>query len=65
MSGILPPRPLGRTVTAEAEVTRVAGRQIAFRIEAADGVQPIGTGSHERMLIDLDRFIERLNRQAG
>ena len=57
--------PAGRTVTADAEVTRVAGRQIAFRIEAADGVQPIGTGSHERMLIELARFIDRLNRPPG
>jgi fluoroacetyl-CoA thioesterase len=57
--------PAGRTVTAEAEVTHVTGRQIAFRIEAADGVQPIGTGSHERALIELARFIERLNRQPG
>jgi len=57
--------PAGRTVTAEAEVTRVAGRQVAFRIEAADGVQRIGTGRHERMVIELDRFIERLNSRPG
>lgn len=57
--------PAGRTVTAEAEVTWVAGRQVAFRIEAADGVQRIGTGRHERMVIELDRFVERLNRRPG
>jgi fluoroacetyl-CoA thioesterase len=57
--------PAGRTVTAEAEVTRVAGRQVGFRIEAADGVQRIGTGTHERMVIELARFIERLNRKPG
>ncbi len=56
--------PVGRTVTAEAEVTRVAGRQIGFRIEAADGVERIGTGTHERTVIDLARFIERLNRKV-
>ncbi|MEP6996589.1 MAG: thioesterase family protein [Betaproteobacteria bacterium] len=55
--------PVGRTVTAEAEVTRVAGRQIGFRIEAADGVERIGTGTHERTVIDLARFIERVNRE--
>jgi fluoroacetyl-CoA thioesterase len=57
--------PAGRTVTAEAEVTRVAGRQVGFRIEAADGVQRIGSGTHERMVIELARFIERLNRKPG
>jgi fluoroacetyl-CoA thioesterase len=57
--------PAGRTVSAEAEVTRVTGNQVAFRIDATDGVQRIGTGTHERMVIELDRFIERLNRKPG
>ncbi|MGH8713334.1 MAG: thioesterase family protein [Casimicrobiaceae bacterium] len=57
--------PAGRTVTADAEVTHVAGREIAFRIDAADGVGQIGTGTHERMVIDLSRFIARLNAKAG
>ncbi|HEY7944632.1 MAG TPA: thioesterase family protein [Casimicrobiaceae bacterium] len=57
--------PAGRTVTADAEVTRVAGRQIAFRIEAADGIERIGIGTHERMVIELARFIARLNAKPG
>ncbi|HEV7412981.1 MAG TPA: thioesterase family protein [Casimicrobiaceae bacterium] len=57
--------PAGRTVSAEAEVTRVAGKQVGFRIEATDGVERIGTGTHERMVIELGRFIERLNRKPG
>jgi fluoroacetyl-CoA thioesterase len=57
--------PSGRTITAEAEVTRVAGRKVAFRIEASDGAQRIGTGTHERMVIELARFIERMNRKPS
>ena len=57
--------PAGRTVTAEAEVTRVAGKQVGFRIDATDGAERIGTGTHERMVIDLARFTERLNRKPG
>ena len=57
--------PAGRTVSAEAEVTRVTGKQVAFRIDATDGIQRIGTGTHERMVIELGRFIERLNRKPG
>jgi fluoroacetyl-CoA thioesterase len=57
--------PAGRTVSAEAEVTRVAGKQVGFRIDATDGVERIGTGTHERMVIELGRFIERLNRKPG
>jgi len=57
--------PAGRTVIAEAEVTKVAGRQVGFRIEASDRAERIGTGTHERMVIDLARFNERLNRKSG
>src|SRR6478609_5540809 len=57
--------PAGRTVTAEAEVTRISGKQVAFRIDAGDGIERIGTGTHERVIIELARFIERLNRKAG
>jgi fluoroacetyl-CoA thioesterase len=56
--------PAGRTVTAEAEVTRVTGKQVGFRIWATDGVERIGTGTHERMIIDLARFTERLDRKS-
>ncbi|MGH8799235.1 MAG: thioesterase family protein [Casimicrobiaceae bacterium] len=57
--------PAGRTVVADAEVTRVAGRQIAFRIEATDGAERIGIGTHERMVIELSRFIARLNAKSA
>jgi fluoroacetyl-CoA thioesterase len=52
--------PVGRTVTANAEVIKVDGRHIEFRIDAMDGTEPIGAGIHERMIIDLARFTERL-----
>ena len=52
--------PAGHSVTASAEVTRVDGRHIEFRIDATDGAEQIGAGIHERMIIDLARFTERL-----
>jgi fluoroacetyl-CoA thioesterase len=52
--------PAGRSVTANAEVTKVDGRHIEFRIDAMDGTEQIGAGIHERMIIDLARFAERL-----
>jgi fluoroacetyl-CoA thioesterase len=52
--------PAGRSVTANAEVTKVDGRHIEFRIDAKDGTEQIGVGIHERMIIDLARFTERL-----
>jgi fluoroacetyl-CoA thioesterase len=52
--------PVGRRVTATAEVTKVEGRQIEFTVRAEDGEELIGEGTHERVLIDLERFSKHL-----
>jgi fluoroacetyl-CoA thioesterase len=57
--------PVGRSVTAHAEVTAVDGRRIEFRIDAEDGIEQIGTGIHERMIIDRAKFAIRLKSKLG
>ena len=57
--------PAGRLVTGEAEITKVDGRRLEFTIRALDGAEVIGTGTHERMIIDLARFSERLQAKYG
>ena len=52
--------PVGRRVVAFAEVTRVAGRHIEFRVHAMDGSEEIGRGTHGRFVIDLPEFTKRL-----
>ena len=52
--------PAGRHVTGEAEITRVDGRRVEFTIRATDSGEVIGTGTHERVIIDLAKFSERL-----
>jgi len=52
--------PGGQRVFADATVTRVEGRLIEFEIRARDEFQEIGTGTHERMLVDIERFERRL-----
>ncbi len=52
--------PVGRLVTAEAEVTKADGRQIEFTVRATDGVKEIGTGSHSRVVIETAKFARRL-----
>ena len=52
--------PVGRLVTGEAEIVKVDGRRVEFTIRAVDGAELIGTGTHERMIIDLAAFTERL-----
>jgi len=57
--------PLGQQVRAEAEVTAVDGRRVAFRVSAHDEAEEIGRGTHERMVIDLDKFAQRLAAKSG
>ena len=57
--------PAGRRVTGEAEVTRVDGRRIEFRIQATDETEEIGVGTHERIVIDLAKFSERMKAKFG
>jgi fluoroacetyl-CoA thioesterase len=57
--------PVGRKVRGEAEVTGVDGRRIEFEVRAFDGSEQIGTGTHQRTLIDMKRFNERLKAKAG
>lgn len=52
--------PLGATVTATATVIQVVGRRIVFSVRAVDGHQDIGSGTHERVLIDMASFCARL-----
>jgi fluoroacetyl-CoA thioesterase len=52
--------PVGRRVTAYAEVTAVVGSHVEFRVWAMDQAEEIGTGTHARVVIDLDKFGERL-----
>jgi fluoroacetyl-CoA thioesterase len=56
--------PAGHTVTAEAEVTAVDGRRIAFNVSARDETEEIGNGTHERMVVDVARIAQRLAKKS-
>src|SRR6266511_136347 len=55
--------PLGHEVRAEAEVTKVDGRHIEFKVSARDEIEEIGRGTHHRMIVDMGRVNERLARK--
>ena len=59
----LAPTPEGGTVTATAEVTGVEERLVTFAIEAHDGTELVGKGTHVRAVIDLERFARRVRRK--
>ena len=54
------PSPIGSTITATATVTAVEGRKITFAIEASDGVGIIGKGTHERFVINNEKFMVKV-----
>ncbi|UCE82714.1 MAG: thioesterase family protein [Deltaproteobacteria bacterium] len=57
--------PLGEQVKAHAEVTAVEGRKVTFRLRAWDEHEMIGEGTHERFVIDEDRFIARMRTKVN
>lgn len=52
--------PPGMHVTIRAELTRVAGRRLCFRIQAWDDAERVGDAQHERFIIDVARFQRRV-----
>jgi len=57
--------PVGFTVTARAEVISVEDRLVTFAVEAHDGTEKIGDGTHTRGIINLERFETRFKAKAG
>jgi len=57
----LAPTPAGAKVVGKAEVTGVDGRRVSFTVQASDEKEEIGTGTHERMVVDLARLARRLD----
>ena len=55
--------PVGMRVTACATVARVEGRTVYFRVEARDDKELIGDGTHERVVVNVARFDERVQRK--
>jgi fluoroacetyl-CoA thioesterase len=57
--------PVGMKVRATAEVVRVEGRTIHFRVRAEDERELIGEGTHERVVVNLERFDQRVRDKAA
>ncbi len=53
--------PVGIKITCTSTLTEVDGRRLVFSLEASDEKGPIGEGTHERFVIDVDRFMSKCN----
>ena len=57
--------PVGMRVRATAEVLKVEGRTIFFRVRAEDERELIGEGTHERVVVNVDRFDRRVQEKTA
>ena len=51
--------PVGLEVRAEAEVTAVDGNVLTFAVTAFDEAGKIGEGTHKRVIISAQRFLDK------
>jgi len=52
--------PVGMRVRATAALLRIEGRLLVFHVEAHDDAELIGDGTHERVIVNLERFDTRI-----
>ena len=58
------PTPAGRMVRAEVELTAIDRRKLAFHVEIFDDVEQVGDVTHERFVVDVDKYTERLRKKV-
>lgn len=51
--------PVGLDVRAEATVTAVDGKVITFEVKAFDEAGEIGRGTHKRVIINAQKFLDK------
>jgi predicted thioesterase len=57
--------PVGMRIRATAELTAIDGRTLSFRVAARDDKESIGDGTHQRVIVNVARFDERVQRKLG
>jgi predicted thioesterase len=57
--------PVGMRVVATARLIGVEGRRLRFSVEAQDEKELIGEGTHERVVVNVARFDERVQRKLA
>ena len=57
--------PVGMKVTCESELIEADRKRLLFRLSVRDEAGPVGEGTHERFVIQNDKFMEKANAKAG
>ena len=56
--------PVGMRATFHAEVVSVDGRRVSCKVEAYDEKEKIAEGTHDRFIINVERFAARVQAKA-
>lgn len=49
--------PVGAHISCESELTEIDRKRLVFKVKAFDDAGLIGEGTHERFIIDIDKFM--------
>ena len=55
--------PVGMRVRATAEIMKIEGRTVFLRVKAEDEKELIGDGTHERVVVNVEKFSQRVKRK--
>lgn len=53
--------PVGSTIRCISELIEVDRKRLVFHVEAYDQAGLIGEGTHERFIVNMDKFMEKAN----
>ena len=59
------PTPIGSTVRADVELVEIDGRKLTFRVSAADDAKEIFNGSHERFIVNREKFLAKVYKASS
>lgn len=57
--------PMGKKVRADAELVAIDRRRLSFKVKVYDDIEQVGEAEHERFVIDIDKYIERLKKKIS
>jgi fluoroacetyl-CoA thioesterase len=57
--------PVGMRVTADVELIAVEGRKLRFKVVCRDDAEIIGEGFHDRAIVDMARFLDRVTKKRA
>jgi fluoroacetyl-CoA thioesterase len=57
--------PPGLTVKVKGELVKVEGRKLTFSIVSTDGIDIISEGTHERFIVDAERFSSKVEKKRN